>query len=211
MITGPWTAPFLGPWPLGSLAQSMHKSVVHAQEISCVYTRDSFVYTQLCETMRNYAKLCKTMRNYAKLRETTRFSQICRKLDTQFRTNVSICTRLRIESSLPEFARPARGAGGARGNGVTESCSDPPSHTRRGLGLREFHKLPQKRKHGRSENLCNSMKGELLNTYPSYPIILHSALVAASAVALNQSASRLSHSTMTSETVDQRALLEVIY
>ena len=42
--TGP--APFLGPWPLGSLAQSMHKSVVHAQEISCVYTRDSFVYTQ---------------------------------------------------------------------------------------------------------------------------------------------------------------------
>ena len=43
---GPWTAPFLGPWPLGSLAQSMHKSVVHAKEISCVYTRDSFVYTQ---------------------------------------------------------------------------------------------------------------------------------------------------------------------
>ena len=36
-----WTAPFLG-----SLAQSMQKSVVHAQEISCVYTRDSFVYTQ---------------------------------------------------------------------------------------------------------------------------------------------------------------------
>ena len=42
--TGP--APFLGPWPLGSPAQSMHTSVVHAQEISCVYTRDSFVYTQ---------------------------------------------------------------------------------------------------------------------------------------------------------------------
>jgi len=36
------------------------------------------------------------------------------------------------------------------------------------------------------------------------------AVVAASAVALNQSASRLSHSTMTSETVDQRALLEVM-
>ena len=32
-----------GLWPLGSLAQSMHKSVVHAQEISCVYTRDFFV------------------------------------------------------------------------------------------------------------------------------------------------------------------------
>ena len=45
---GPGTGPaaFLGPWPLGSLAQSMHKSVLHAQEISCVYTRDSFVYTQ---------------------------------------------------------------------------------------------------------------------------------------------------------------------
>ena len=28
------------------LAQSMHKSVVLAQEISCVYTRDSSVYTQ---------------------------------------------------------------------------------------------------------------------------------------------------------------------
>ena len=42
----PWTAPFLGPWPLWSLAQSMHKSVVHAQEISCVYIRDSFVYAE---------------------------------------------------------------------------------------------------------------------------------------------------------------------
>ena len=41
-----WTAAFLGPRPLGSLAQSMHKSVVHAQEISCVYTRGSFVYAQ---------------------------------------------------------------------------------------------------------------------------------------------------------------------
>ena len=48
---GPGTGPALclGPWPLGSLAQSMHKSVVHAQEISCVYARDSFAYTQLCE------------------------------------------------------------------------------------------------------------------------------------------------------------------
>ena len=58
-----------------------------------------------------------------------RFSQICRKLDAQFRANVSICTRLRIESSLPELARcarGARGASGARGNGVTERCSDPP-------------------------------------------------------------------------------------
>ena len=46
------------------------KSVVHAQEISCVYTRDSFVYAKLCETMRNYATLCETMRNYAKICET---------------------------------------------------------------------------------------------------------------------------------------------
>ena len=74
--TGP--APFLGPWPLGSLAQSMHKSVVHAQEISSVYTRDSFVYTQLCETMRNYTKLCGTMRNYAKLFETMQnYAKLC--------------------------------------------------------------------------------------------------------------------------------------
>ena len=28
-----WTAAFLGPWPLGSLAQSMHKSVVHARDL----------------------------------------------------------------------------------------------------------------------------------------------------------------------------------
>ena len=41
------SAAFLGPWPLGSLAQSMHKRVVHAQEISCfdkgffcMHTRD---------------------------------------------------------------------------------------------------------------------------------------------------------------------------
>ena len=94
-------------------------------------------YTKLCETIGNYAKLCETMLNYAKLCETKRFSQICQKLDTQFQTNVSICTRLRIESSLPELAS------GARGNGVTERCSDPPLLTRRGLGLREFHKLPQ--------------------------------------------------------------------
>ena len=100
-------------------------------------------YAKLCETIQNYAKLCETMRNYAKLNETTRFSQICRKLDTHFRTNVSICTRLRIESSLPELASGARGAGGARRNGVTERCSDPPCHTRRWPGLREFHKLPQ--------------------------------------------------------------------
>ena len=53
---GPRTGPsaLFGPWPLGSLAQSMHKSAVHAQEISCVYTRDSFVYTQeiFCEYTR---------------------------------------------------------------------------------------------------------------------------------------------------------------
>ena len=74
-------------------------------------------YAKLCETMQNYAKLCETIRNYAKL---------C-KLDAQFRANVSICTRLQIESSLPELARPASGnARGASGNGVTERCSGPP-------------------------------------------------------------------------------------
>ena len=71
------------------------------------------------------------------------FSQMCRKLDAQFRANVSICTRLRIECSLPELARGARGAYGARGNGSQSAAQPPPSHTRRGLGLREFHKLPQ--------------------------------------------------------------------
>ena len=35
----------------------------------------------------------------------SRFSQICRKLDAQFRANVSIRKRLRIEYSLPEFSR----------------------------------------------------------------------------------------------------------
>ena len=43
----PWTAAFLGPWPLCSLAQSMHKSVVHAQEIYCVYTRDFCVFRKV--------------------------------------------------------------------------------------------------------------------------------------------------------------------
>ena len=70
-----------------------------------------------------------------------RFSQICRKLDAQFRANVSICTRLRIESSLPELAS---GATGARGNGSQSAAQTPPGHTRRGLGLRELNKLPQK-------------------------------------------------------------------
>ena len=43
--TGP--APFLGPWPLGSLAQSMHKSVVHPQAIYllCIHKRFFCVYT----------------------------------------------------------------------------------------------------------------------------------------------------------------------
>ncbi len=113
----------------GSLAPGVH-GPEHAQEccactrdLLCIHKRFFCVYT----TMRNYAKLCETMRNYAKLCETKRFSQICRKLDAQFRANVSICTRLRIESSLPEFASGASGARGARGNRVTESCSDPPS------------------------------------------------------------------------------------
>ena len=66
-----------------------------------------------------------------------RFSQICRKLDAQFRANVSICTRLRIESSLPELARcarSARGADGARGNG-SQSAAQTPLVTRAGARL----------------------------------------------------------------------------
>ena len=70
----------------------------------------------------------------------SQFSRICRKLDAQFRANVSICTRLRIEFSLPEFAYGARGA---RGNGSQSAAQTPPGHTRRGLGLRELNKLPQ--------------------------------------------------------------------
>ena len=69
-----------------------------------------------------------------------RFSLIFRKWDAQFRANVSICTRLRIESSLPELAYGARGA---RGNGSQSAAQTPPGHTRRGLGLRELNKLPQ--------------------------------------------------------------------
>ena len=41
---------------------------------------------------------------------TGRFLQICRKLDAQFRANVSILQCLRIESSLPEFSRGSRGS-----------------------------------------------------------------------------------------------------
>ena len=72
-----------------------------------------------------------------------RFSQICRKFDAQFRANVSICTRLRIESSLPDLATGATGATGARGSGSQSAAQTPPGHTRQGLGLRELNKLPQ--------------------------------------------------------------------
>ena len=43
---GPGTGPAasLGPWPLGSLAQSTHKSV-HAQRL-LVYAQETLVYTQ---------------------------------------------------------------------------------------------------------------------------------------------------------------------
>ena len=87
---------------------------------------------ELCETMRNYAKLCKTIRNYAKLCETMlNYAKLCEtmrnyaelwKLDAQFRANVSICTRLRIESSLPEFS-----SGSCR-NGVVTRRSKPYVH-----------------------------------------------------------------------------------
>ena len=51
-----------------------------------------------------------------------RFSQICRK---KVRANVFICTRLRIESSLPELAYGSRGAYGARGNGSQSAAHAP--------------------------------------------------------------------------------------
>ena len=121
--TGP--APFLGPWPLGSLAQSMHKSVVHAQEISCVYTRDSFVYTQsmyqcnlccyaleLCGTMQNYTKLCETIRNYAKLYETmrnyTKLYETMRnyaKLCETIRNYAKLCETMQNYAKLNDFRR----------------------------------------------------------------------------------------------------------
>ena len=52
------------------------------------------------------------------------FFQICQKLDAQFRANVSNVPRLRIESSLPSFARVAWPA---RGNGSQSAAQTPPS------------------------------------------------------------------------------------
>ena len=125
-VPGPW-----GPWPRAcTRVLCMHKrSLVYAQEILlCIHNKCINVtsvamlrsYAKLCETMRNYTKLYETTRSYPKLCETIRNYAKLWKLDAQFRANVSICTRLRIESSLPEFAS------GASGNGVTERCSDPP-------------------------------------------------------------------------------------
>ena len=100
-------------------------------------------YAKLCETMRNYAKLCETMRNYTKLYKTMRnYAKLCKtmqnyaklwKLDAQFRANVSICTRLRIECSLPEFSRESRGSLGSRRSGIWTAACDPPS-SRQGPG-----------------------------------------------------------------------------
>ena len=62
---GPGTGPaaFLGPWSLGSLAQSMHKSVVHAQEISCIHRRFFCVYTRdpLCRHKRSLVQTQETL------------------------------------------------------------------------------------------------------------------------------------------------------
>ena len=65
---------------------------------------------------------------------TGRFSQICRKLDAQFRANVSILQCLRIESSLPELSRQSPGS---PGSGIWTAARCPPS-SRRGPGWREF-------------------------------------------------------------------------
>ena len=62
-----------------------------------------------------------------------RFSRIFRKLDAQFRANVSICTRLRIEYSLPELSRGSPGSRGSRGSGIWTAARYPP-FSRRGPG-----------------------------------------------------------------------------
>ena len=92
---------------------------------------------------------------------TGRFSQICRKLDTQFRANVFICTRLCIESSLPELAY---GAYGARGNGSQSAAQTPPGHTRRGLGLRELNKLPQTIGNAIGDTIGNTIGNQISNS-----------------------------------------------
>ena len=64
------------------------------------------------------------------------FSQICRKLDAQFRANVSILQCLRIESSLPELSTQSRGSPGTRGSRgscIWTAARCPPS-SRRGPG-----------------------------------------------------------------------------
>ena len=63
----------------------------------------------------------------------TRFSLIFRKLDAQFRANVSNCTRLRIESSLTEFSHGSRQSSESSQSGMWPAARVPPS-SRRGPG-----------------------------------------------------------------------------
>ena len=57
-VSGPW----LGPWPLGSLAQCMHKSVVHAKEccactrILCMHKNLDILTTRLAKALKRPAK-----------------------------------------------------------------------------------------------------------------------------------------------------------
>ena len=64
---------------------------------------------------------------------TGRFSEICRKLDAQFRAKVSILQCLRIESSLPVLCTQSRQSPGSRGSGIWTAARCPPS-SRRGPG-----------------------------------------------------------------------------
>ena len=64
---------------------------------------------------------------------TGRFSQICRKLDAQFRANVSILQCLRIESSLPELCTQSRQSRGSPGSGIWTAARYP-LFSRRGPG-----------------------------------------------------------------------------
>ena len=58
---------------------------------------------------------------------TGRFSQICRKLDAQFRANVSILQCLRIKNSLAEFIPGSRGSRLSAQSGARAAVPNPTS------------------------------------------------------------------------------------
>ena len=58
------------------------------------------------------------------------FSQICRKLDAQFRANVSILQCLRIKNCLAEFIRGSPGSRGSAQSGARAAVPNPTSRAR---------------------------------------------------------------------------------